>query len=401
MNIHNYSHHSSYLSRLRGINPVVKRILALLQLVRVDPHLVASVVMLCGGGLFVLYSASDGATATVRHQAWIMLAGLIVMLCMAQLEVRLLRSWAVGVYIAGLVLLGLVLLIGVEENGARSWLDLPGLPSFQPSELMKFAVPVLLAWYLAIRPLPPSFKHTFWAVVFTLIPVILIALQNDVGTAFMVAMSGVFVILLAGINWRFVFSGLLALALASPAWYLFLAQPHQKNRILTFFDPYLDPTGAGYNIIQSQIAIGSGGLYGKGYQLGAQSHLDFIPESSTDFIFAVLAEEFGLLGVLCLIALYFFVLVRGFYIALNAEGMFGRLLAGSITLTFFLYVFVNMAMVSGLLPVIGLPLPLVSRGGTSVLTLFIGFGLLMSIQTHTRSNTLTGKRFDGNSLNIR
>ena len=217
-----------------------------------------------------------------------------------------------------------------------------------------------------------------------LLPTGLIIIQNDTGTAIMVAMSGIFVMLLAGIRWRLVFAVALGLLLVSPAWYLFLAQEHQKNRILTFFDPYRDPTGAGYNIIQSQIAIGSGGLSGKGFGNGAQSHLDFIPESNTDFILAVLAEEFGLLGVVFLICLYLFVLARGFFIAYSARDMFSRLLAGSITLTFFFYVFVNMAMVSGLLPVIGLPLPLISRGGTSILTLFIGFGLLMSIQTHQK-----------------
>ncbi|MDP6413944.1 MAG: FtsW/RodA/SpoVE family cell cycle protein, partial [Gammaproteobacteria bacterium] len=220
--------------------------------------------------------------------------------------------------------------------------------------------------------------------VMILLPAALIVMQNDMGTAIMVAMSGVFVVLLAGIRWRIVMAGFIALLVASPAWYLFLAQDHQKNRILTFFNPYRDPTGAGYNIIQSQIAIGSGGVYGKGWGNGAQSHLDFIPESNTDFILAVLAEEFGFLGVLFLISLYLFVLVRGCYIAYMAKDMFSRLLAGSITLTFFFYVFVNMAMVSGLLPVIGLPLPLISRGGTAIVTLFIGFGLLMSIQTHGR-----------------
>ena len=281
----------------------------------------------------------------------------------------------------------LVLFIGVEDNGARSWLDLPGLPSFQPSETLKIVVPLLMAWYLASRPLPPRFKHLFWSAIMILIPAALIVVQNDTGTAIMVAMSGVFVVLLAGIRWRIVFTGIFTLLLASPSWYLFLAQDHQKNRILTFFNPYRDPTGAGYNIIQSQIAIGSGGVYGKGYGNGAQSHLDFIPESNTDFILAVLAEEFGLLGVLFLISLYLFVLVRGFYITYAAKDMFSRLLAGSITLTFFFYVFINMAMVSGLVPVIGLPLPLVSRGGTAILTLFIGFGLLMSIHTHGRARS--------------
>tara|TARA_B110000444_G_C18834295_1_gene595059 strand:+ start:1660 stop:2607 length:948 start_codon:yes stop_codon:yes gene_type:complete len=314
-----------------------------------------------------------------------MVVGLVVMFIVAQFNVHFFRRWAPTLYVAGIGLLGLVLLVGVEANGAKSWLDLPGLPSFQPSELMKFVVPMLLAWYLASRPLPPRFKHLFFSAVMILVPAALIIIQNDTGTAIMVIMSGVFVVLLAGIRWRIVITGFIALLLASPAWFIFLAQEHQKNRILTFFNPYRDPTGAGYNIIQSQIAIGSGGIYGKGWGEGAQSHLDFIPESNTDFILAVLAEEFGLLGVLFLISMYLFVLVRGAYIAFIANDMFSRLLAGSITLTFFFYVFVNMAMVSGLLPVIGLPLPLMSRGGTSVVTLFIGFGLLMSIQTHGRS----------------
>lgn len=313
-----------------------------------------------------------------------MVIGLVVMLVIAQFNVHFFRRWAPSAYAAGILLLGVVLVIGAEKNGAKSWLDLPGLPSFQPSEVMKFIVPMLLSWYLASRPLPPRFKHLFWSAAIILLPAGLIVVQNDMGTAMMVTMSGAFVVLLAGIRWRLVISAFIGLLLVSPAWYVFLAKDHQKNRILTFIDPYRDPTGAGYNIIQSQIAIGSGGVYGKGYGNGAQSHLDFIPESNTDFILAVLAEEFGLLGILFLITLYLFVLLRGCYIAYCAPDMFSRLLAGSITLTFFFYVFVNMAMVSGILPVIGLPLPLMSRGGTSVVTLFVGFGLLMSIQTHGR-----------------
>ena len=349
-----------------------------------DPPLLVSILLLCGFGLFVLYSASDGDEAMMRRQTMVMVVGLVVMFLVAQFNVHFYRRWAPSMYAAGLGLLVLVLSLGEVVNGAKSWIDLPGLPRFQPSEIMKFVVPMLLAWYLASRPLPPRFKHLFWSALMIALPAGLIVLQNDTGTAIMVFMSGVFVILLAGIRWRIVITGLIAGLLASPAWFLFLAQAHQKNRILTFFDPYRDPTGAGYNIIQSQIAIGSGGVYGKGYGNGAQSHLDFIPESNTDFILAVLAEEFGLLGVLLLVCLYLFVLVRGFYIAYAAKDMFSRLLAGSITLTFFLYVFINMAMVSGLVPVIGLPLPLISRGGTSVVTLFVGFGLLMSIQTHDR-----------------
>lgn len=361
-----------------------RRLRGVWQVLRIDPVLLVGLLCLCGFGLFVLYSATAGDLATVKRQAAAMGLGLVVMGVLAQFDSQFYRRWAPPAYGLALAVLGLVLAIGVEKNGARSWLDLPGLPSFQPSELLKFIVPMLVAWYLASRPMPPKFKHVFWAGVITLVPAALIVLQNDMGTALMVTMSGIFVLLLAGLRWRVVIAGVVAAVVASPAWYLFLAQPHQKNRILSFFDPYLDPTGSGYNIIQSQIAIGSGGLYGKGYGNGAQSHLDFIPESNTDFILAVLAEEFGLLGVLLLIALYLFVILRGASIALQATDLFGRLLAGSLTLTFFLYLFVNMGMVTGLLPVIGLPLPLVSRGGTAVVTLFIGFGLLMSI--HARNS---------------
>ncbi len=373
-----------FVRQSTGLHSPSSRSKSLWRSLHIDPPFVIGIILICCFGLLVLNSANDGDVAEVRRQALTMMIGLVVMFIVAQFNVHFYRQWAPSIYVASLAMLALVLFIGVEKNGAKSWLDLPGLPSFQPSEVMKFIVPMLLAWYLASRPLPPRFKHLFWSAIMILLPAGLIVVQNDMGTAMMVTMSGIFVVLLAGIKWRIVFAGFVALLLASPAWYIFLAKEHQQNRILTFIDPYRDPTGAGYNIIQSQIAIGSGGVYGKGYGNGAQSHLDFIPESNTDFIMAVLAEEFGLLGILFLIALYLFVLLRGFYIALSATDMFSRLLAGSITLTFFFYVFVNMAMVSGILPVIGLPLPLMSRGGTSVVTLFVGFGLLMSIQTHAR-----------------
>ena len=353
--------------------------------VHTDPPLLVGLILICFFGLFVLYSASDGNEDVVRRQALVMVVGILAMFIVSQFNVQVFRSWALSMYGAGIALLALVLVIGVEAGGARSWLDLPGIPSFQPSEIMKIVVPLVMAWYLGGRPLPPRFKHLFWSALMILVPAVLIIIQNDTGTAIMVVMSGLFVVLLAGIRWRIVIAGSLGLLLASPAWYLFLAPDHIKARILVLFDPYRDPTGAGYNIIQSQIAIGSGGVYGKGYGNGAQSHLDFIPESNTDFILAVLAEEFGLLGVLFLICLYFFILVRGSYIAYSAKDMFSRLLAGSITLTFFFYVFVNMAMVSGLVPVVGLPLPFISRGGTAIVSLFVGFGLLMSIQTHGRT----------------
>ena len=350
----------------------------------IDLPLLIALLVVLGFGLMVLYSASGQSDSEIQRQAAALLVAFVVMLAVAQFDMNFYMRRALWMYGAGLALLVLVLLIGAEINGAKSWLDLPGVPSFQPSELSKFLVPMLLARYLCSRSLPPSFRDLLVCAVIILIPVALIIVQNDTGTALMVLMSGFFVLLLAGLRWRLVFSAVFALLLASPAWWIFLAKTHQKNRILTFFDPYRDPTGAGYNIIQSQIAIGSGGIQGKGWLNGAQSRLDFIPESTTDFILAVLAEEFGLLGVLFLIALYMAVLLRGFQIALAAQDTFSRLLAGSIILTFFFYLFVNMAMVSGLMPVVGLPLPMISKGGTSMVTLLIGFGLLMSIHTHRR-----------------
>ena len=357
---------------------------ALWSSLHIDPPLLVALLVLATFGLMVLYSASGLSVAETQRQASAFAVGFLCMLIVAQLDVHFIRGWTPLMYSGGIALLGLVLVMGVELNGAKSWLDLPGLPSFQPSEVVKFVLPMLLAWYLGSRTLPPRLKHLFWAAIMIVIPVALIVLQNDMGTAIMVMMSGVFVLFLAGIRWSYVFAGVGAGVLASPAWWIFLALPHQKNRILTFFDPDRDPMGAGYNIIQSQIAIGSGGVFGKGWQMGAQSRLDFIPESNTDFILAVLAEEFGLVGVVFLCLLYLIILVRGMFIAVSAPDMFCRLFAGSIILTFFFYLFVNMAMVSGLLPVIGLPLPLISHGGTSIVMFMIGFGFLMSIHTHRR-----------------
>lgn len=362
--------------------------LRLLASVKIDFSLLVLVLLLCCFGLAALYSASDGNAGLIRRQALIVGLGVLAMLSVAQIDMRLIRRAVFYVYLGGLGLLGLVLAIGVEANGARSWLDLPGLPSFQPSELMKFIVPGVLAWYLADRPLPPRLWQVIVAGLLAAVPTALIVMQNDMGTAMLVAMAGIFVLLLAGMNLKLVaFGGLLAL-LASPLWYVFIALEHQKNRILSFINPYTDPAGAGYNIIQSQIAIGSGGVYGKGFGEGDQSRLDFIPESNTDFIFAVIAEEFGLVGALALIALYVLLLARGLQIATNARNMFARLLAGGIVLIVFFNVFVNMAMVIGLLPVIGLPLPLISRGGTAIIAFFVGFGLLMSIDAHSRKSPM-------------
>lgn len=352
--------------------------------VKIDFSLLVLVLSLCCFGLAALYSASDGDSGLIRRQAFIVGLGVIAMLTVAQFDMRLVRRATMYVYLGGLALLGLVLWVGVEANGARSWLDLPGLPSFQPSELMKIAVPAVLAGYLSSRPLPPRLWQIMVAGLLVLVPTALIVLQNDMGTAMLVTMAGFFVLLLAGMSLKLVAAGGLLVLLASPLWYVFFALEHQKNRILSFINPYTDPAGAGYNIIQSQIAIGSGGIYGKGFGEGDQSRLDFIPESNTDFIFAVIAEEFGFAGALVLIGLYALLLARGLLIAVNARNMFARLLAGGIVLIVFFNVYVNMAMVVGLLPVIGLPLPLISRGGTAIVALFVGFGLLMSIDAHSR-----------------
>lgn len=352
--------------------------------VKIDFSLLVLVLSLCCFGLAALYSASDGDSGLIRRQAFIVGLGVIAMLTVAQFDMRLVRRATMYVYLGGLALLGLVLWVGVEANGARSWLDLPGLPSFQPSELMKIAVPAVLAGYLSSRPLPPRLWQIMVAGLLVLVPTALIVLQNDMGTAMLVTMAGFFVLLLAGMSLKLVAAGGLLVLLASPLWYVFFALEHQKNRILSFINPYTDPAGAGYNIIQSQIAIGSGGIYGKGFGEGDQSRLDFIPESNTDFIFAVIAEEFGFAGALVLIGLYALLLARGLLIAVNARNMFARLLAGGIVLIVFFNVYVNMAMVVGLLPVIGLPLPLISRGGTVIVALFVGFGLLMSIDAHSR-----------------
>ena len=283
--------------------------------------------------------------------------------------------------VGGLVLLALVLVTGEVGQGARRWLDL-GI-RFQPSEIMKLAVPMMAAWYLHDRPIPPRFSQIMVIALIIIAPTVLIARQPDLGTALLIAASGIIVIILAGLSIRL----MLALAVLSvPGAYVLwnFMQDYQKQRVLTLLDPDSDPLGAGYNIIQSKIAIGSGGLFGKGWTNGSQAQLEFLPERDTDFIFAVMGEELGLLGVLTLLALYMFVVARGLFIAMQAHSSYARLLAGSISLTFFVYVFVNTAMVTGLVPVVGIPLPLVSFGGTSMVTLMAGFGILMSIHTHRK-----------------
>jgi len=351
----------------------------------VDFPLLIALLILLGFGLMVLYSATDGNMGQMSRQVALIVVALMTMLFMAQIEMRILRRWSIWMYLGGLILLVAVIFMGSIGGGARRWLDLPLLPRFQPSEVMKVALPMTIAAYFSRRALPPRFKHVFWSLVLVMVPAALIAIQPDLGTALLIAVSGIFVLLLAGISWRLVFSVLGAAVLSSPALWIFYMSDYQKQRVKTFLNPQSDPLGSGWNIIQSQTAIGSGGVNGKGWLKCVQSRLDFLPEGQTDFIVAVLAEEFGLVGMLFLLSLYIVIIGRGLYIAAMAQDTFSRLLGGSIILTFFVYVFVNIGMVSGLLPVVGVPLPMVSRGGTSIITLMIGFGILMSIHTHNKS----------------
>jgi len=350
--------------------------------IHIDFPLLIGLLLLAGAGLLILYSAGDQNMDQINRQLIRLSLAFAMMLAIAQVSPATLRFWAPWLFGLGLVMLIAVLFAG-EGRGAQRWLDLI-LFRFQPSEIMKIAVPLMLAWYLSEDALPPTLGRILMTALMLMVPVLLVAKQPDLGTALLIASSGIFVLLLAGVHWRYVISVMLLLAATTPLVWNYLLHDYQRNRVLTFINPQNDPLGAGYHIIQSTIAIGSGGVYGKGWLKGTQSHLDFIPERSTDFIFAVFSEEFGFLGTLILLALYLFIISRGLYIASQAQDTFSRLLAGSLTLTFFVYLFVNIGMVSGLLPVVGIPLPLISYGGTSMVTLMAAFGILMSIQTHRK-----------------
>jgi len=347
----------------------------------VDGPLLIGLLLICGFGLFVLYSAVGESNRLLTNQVIRLGVAFVAMFIVAQLPPDFLRRWTPWGYLAGLVLLVLVLTKGDVGQGARRWLDI-GI-RFQPSEAMKLAVPMMAAWYLHDRQIPPKLGHLITIAVIIIVPTLLIAKQPDLGTSLLIAASGVIVIVLAGMSFKLIFGlGIAAIPGALVLWNFM--QDYQKQRVLTLFNPDSDPLGAGYNIIQSKIAIGSGGLFGKGWTNGSQAQLEFLPERDTDFIFAVLGEEFGLLGVLTLLVLYMFVIGRGLYMAVQAQDTFSRLLAGSISLTFMVYVFVNTAMVTGLIPVVGVPLPLVSFGGTSMVTLMAGFGILMSIHSNRK-----------------
>ncbi|VAX14688.1 Rod shape-determining protein RodA [hydrothermal vent metagenome] len=350
---------------------------------RIDWPLFVALLLLAGMGLFILYSASGQNMAVVQAQGLRILLAFFIMLLLAQIAPYGIQFWSPWLYGLGLLLLLAVLIMGEIGKGAQRWLDL-GLVTFQPSEVMKLAVPMMIAWYFAEAPLPANRKRLLIAGVLLIIPTLLVAKQPDLGTSLLIASSGIFVLLLAGLSLRFISVFLFLILASTPLAWNYLMHDYQRQRVLTFINPENDPLGAGYHIIQSTIAIGSGGIYGKGWLNGTQSHLDFLPERSTDFIFAVFSEEFGFIGVLILLSLYSFIIARGLIIASQAQHTYGRLLAGSITLTFFVYVFVNIGMVSGILPVVGVPLPLISYGGTSIVTLLAGFGILMSIHTHRK-----------------
>ncbi|MBF0265099.1 MAG: rod shape-determining protein RodA [Gammaproteobacteria bacterium] len=355
----------------------------LLHHLHIDVQLLFALIVLILLGLIILYSASNESAAMIQKQGLRIFAGSAIMLMVAQIPPQRWFNWTPWIFSIGIVLLIAVLLMGTIGKGARRWLDF-GLFRFQPSEMMKLAVPMMIAWLMAEANAKPTWKLVILALSTIALPVLLIAKQPDLGTSILVASSGLFVIFMAGVPWRWIIGFTVSVILFSIPLWLYLMQDYQRQRVLTMFDPESDPLGSGYHIIQSKIAIGSGGLYGKGWLNGTQSHLEFLPERHTDFIFAVFAEEFGLMGTIALLTIYLFIIVRGLYMASQAQGSFARLLSVSITLTFLVYIFVNIGMVSGILPVVGVPLPLVSYGGTSLITLMAGFGLLMSLYSHRR-----------------
>ena len=346
------------------------------------PLLLGLLALLCVS-LVVLYSASGMHPEMLGRQLVRTGMAFGLMIFMAQFPPAFYARWAPPAFAVCIVLLLCVMVFGHIGKGAQRWLDL-GFIKFQPSEFLKIIMPMTIAAYLSRHALPPTFKQIVIALVLVLVPTLQIAEQPDLGTAILVSVSGFFVIFLAGINWYLILAAGLAAASFLPVLWFFLMHDYQRQRVLTFLDPETDPLGTGYHIIQSKIAIGSGGLFGKGWLNGTQSQLEFLPERHTDFIFAVFSEEFGLIGFILLMCLYLYVISRCMSISLQAQGSFERLLGGALTLTFFFYVFVNIGMVSGLLPVVGVPLPLVSYGGTSMVTLAAGFGILMSIHTHRR-----------------
>ena len=348
-----------------------------------DVPLCFGLLILCCFGLVILYSASGEDIGVVVRQAVHIVIAWGLMIFVARLSPADLERLSVWFFVVAVILLILVIGVGEFGKGARRWLDL-GVVRFQPSELMKLAVPMAISRYIVGRSLPPNIGNLVVAGILIMIPFILVAKQPDLGTAFIIVGTGLITLFLAGTKWRLIMLSVTLIFMYAPVHWHFFMHDYQKRRVLTLFSPEQYPLDAGYHIIQSKIATGSGGLYGKGWLNGTQSHLEFLPERSTDFIFAVYAEEFGLLGILLLISVYLLIVARGLYIAMNAQQAYGKLLAATLTLAFFMYTFINMSMVVGQLPVVGVPLPLVSYGGTSLVTLMLGFGMIMSIHMHRK-----------------
>ena len=363
-------------SRTRRTVTGMARVLRALKL---DGMLLSGLIAVTCFGLFVLYSAAGESTALWLNQLARIGIGFTLLVVLAQVPDHFLRMLSPAAYAVGLVLLVIVALAGDIGKGAQRWLDL-GIVRFQPSEIMKLAVPMMCAWYLHQRPLPPSLRDVGVVLLIVLVPVGLIAEQPDLGTALLVAAAGMIVLVMGGLSPLYLAGGIAVVGAAVPVAWHFM-HDYQRQRVLTLLDPQSDALGAGYHIIQSQIAIGSGGVFGKGWMNGSQAQLEFLPERSTDFIFAVIGEELGLLGLGALLVGYLFIVGRGMTMSLQCRDAYARLLAGSIALTFFVYACVNAGMVMGLLPVVGVPLPLVSYGGTSFVTLMAGFGILMSLHS--------------------
>lgn len=347
-----------------------------------DPALLFCLGLLIAFGIMILYSASNESTGTIEKQLIRLGAGFVIMFIFAQIPPQKYYQWTPWVFGLALFLLIAVLFLGQVQQGSRRWFDLK-LFHLQPSEIMKLAMPMMLAWILSDRSLPPKFLWILLCGILLIIPVLLTAKQPDLGTAIMIAMAGFSVLLLAGMSWKLIAGAIIMGAAATPFLWKHM-HDYQRKRILMLINPESDPLGSGYHIIQSKIAIGSGGIFGKGWLHGSQSHLSFLPAHTTDFIFAVNGEELGLVGCLLLIAILLAVFARSFYMSTHAQNTYGRLLAGSLSLTFILCALVNIGMVIGILPVVGIPLPLVSYGGSSLLTIMAGFGMIMSIHTHRK-----------------
>ncbi|MDA8224339.1 MAG: rod shape-determining protein RodA [Betaproteobacteria bacterium] len=362
--------------RLGGILAAIAR--------HLDYPLLAMLITLMLLSLFVQYSAADENMPHLLMHAANMLVALLLLVAVANVPPPYLKSLAVPAYAVGVILLVGVALFGDVVNGSRRWLHL-GPVRLQPSEILKLAAPLLLAWYFQIHEASLRLKHYAIASILLVVPVLLVARQPDLGTAMLIAASGFYVLFLAGLPWRILLGAIVLAAGSAPLVWHFL-HDYQKKRILTLLDPMQDPLGAGYHIIQSSIAIGSGGVFGKGWLHGTQAHLDFLPEHTTDFVFAVFGEEFGLMGSVLLSLLYLAIVLRGLAIAARAPDLFARLLSGSITLAFFTYALVNMGMVSGILPVVGVPLPMMSYGGSAMVIVMLGFGMVMSVKTHRKLN---------------